>query len=47
MACKRGVNTAPKYAKNATDIIDFLFKHLLFPTDISLVDSLVKSCDCM
>lgn len=47
MTCNTGVNTAPKYVKNTTDITIFPFKHSLFPTDITLVDSLLKPCNFM
>lgn len=46
MACNRGVNTVPKGVKNAVYIIIFLFKPSLFPTDKTLVDGLLKACDC-
>lgn len=47
MACKSGVNTVPKEVKNAAHIIIFPFKSFLFPTDKTLVESLLKACDCM
>lgn len=47
IACNNGVSRALKGVKNAVHMVLFPFKPSLFPTDETLVDSLLKACDSM
>lgn len=47
MTWNSGETTTPKCLKNTRDVIIFPFEYSSFPTDISLVDSLLKPCDSM